>query len=173
MSSWLERTVNYTSWFMWLGRGLFLAIVVVIIITRSVFTIMRVDGHSMDPTLANGEWITVDLISKHFTSWKEGDIAILRFPGDPLHDIYVKRVIGLPGDKISVSNGKLIRNGTLLNETYLAPSVATQPGPIPFPRVIPRGYYLVLGDNRPISNDSRYFGLVPSSDMVGVVTGHI
>lgn len=172
MGSWLERTVNYASWFMWLGRGLFSAIVIVIILTRSIFTVIRVDGHSMDPTLSNGEWVTVDLISRHFTPWQEGDIAILRFPGDPLHDLYVKRIIGLPGDQIIVSNGTVSRNGLALNESYLSPGTLTEPGPISFPKIIPKDYYLVMGDNRPISNDSRYFGLVPTSDMVGRVVGH-
>ncbi len=169
MSPYFEKFVRSASWVMWLGRGMFFAVIVVLLLMRSVVTVIRIDGHSMDPTLADGEWVIVDLTSKHFQTWQRGDIAILRFPGDPLHSLYVKRVIGLPGDTVQLRNGSVLRNGAVITETYLEPGTPTEEGVVALPDVIPSGEVLVFGDNRSISNDSRYFGLVPEHDLIGKV----
>jgi len=96
-------------------------------------------------------------------------VVILRFPGDPIHSIYVKRIIGSPGDKITIDDGKVSRNGTQLDEHYVLAGMETQPGVVVLPESVPEGKYLVFGDNREISNDSRYFGLVPKSELIGKV----
>lgn len=172
MNQMLEKIARSVSWIMWLGRGLFFTVIVALIIMRSVITVIRIDGHSMDPTLRNGQWVAVDLISKHFKPWAEGDIAILKFPGDPIHSLYVKRVIGVPGDHVQISSGVVIRNGQQIFEPYLEPSTITEDGVYSIPEVIPPGQYLVFGDNRLISNDSRFFGLVPIDDFIGKVIGY-
>jgi len=169
MSQWFEKFVRSASWIMWLGRGVFLAVVILLVMMRSVITVIRIDGHSMDPTLQNGQWVFVDLISKRLTTWTNGDIVILRFPGDPLHSLYVKRIIGIPGDQITLIDGKVLRNNKALREPYLSPDTVTENGIVALPSVVPADKYLVLGDNRLISNDSRFFGLVPVSDLVGKV----
>lgn len=133
---------------------------------------VRIDGRSMDPTLTNGQWVMVNLLSKQFTPWGFGDIAILRFPGDPVHSLYVKRIIGVPGDAISLVDGGVKRNGKVIYEPYLANNTATLPGAFNLPDVVPENQYLVFGDNRQISNDSRFFGLVPAHDLVGKVMGY-
>jgi len=167
--SFIERTARSVAWIMWLGRGLFFTVVLLLLVMRSVVTAIRIDGHSMDPTLQDGQWVFVDLISKYSSGWNKGDVVILRFPGDPIHSIYVKRIIGVPGDKISIENGKVFRNGTLLDEHYVLAGMGTSSGVVKLPEVVPEDKYIVFGDNREISNDSRYFGLVPKSELIGKV----
>ena len=116
--------------------------------------------------------MAVDLGSNNFKGWDRGDIAILKFPGDPLNSWYVKRVIGLPGDVILIENGVVTRNGEVLNENYLLPGTLTENGVVDVSMQVPADKYLVLGDNRNISNDSRYFGYVPESNLYGEVIGY-
>lgn len=169
MNSFLEKLARSISWIVWLGRGIFFAMVILLIVMRSLITVIRIDGHSMDPTLRDGQWVAVDLISKRFHPWHSGDMAILRFPGDPIHSLYVKRVIGVPGDHLTIADGHLVKNGQVIPEPYLALGTTTEEGVAALPDVVPPDHYLVFGDNRAISNDSRYFGLVPIGDMVGKV----
>ncbi len=114
----------------------------------------------------------VDLVSERFNPWRSGDVVILRFPGDPIHSWYVKRIIGVPGDRVVIREGAVIRNGKKLAENYLNLSSVSTPGVINLPELVPAGQYLVLGDNRQISNDSRFFGFVPESDLYGKVMGY-
>jgi signal peptidase I len=172
MNNALEKWARSISWIMWFGKGLFFAVIIILILMRSVITVIRVDGHSMDPTLRDGQWVAVDLASNSFKGWDRGDIAILKFPGDPLHSWYVKRVIGLPGDVILIDNGVVTRNGEVLNENYLLPGTLTENGVVDISMQVPTDKYLVLGDNRNISNDSRYFGYVPKSNLYGEVIGY-
>lgn len=167
--SFIERTARSVAWIMWLGRGLFFTVILLLLIMRSVITAIRIDGHSMDPTLRDGQWVFVDLISKYSTGWNEGDVVILRFPGDPIHSIYVKRIIGVPGDRIRIENNRVYRNGILLDEHYIFAGTGTSQGVALLPEVVPADKYIVFGDNREISNDSRYFGLVPKSELIGKV----
>lgn len=172
MSPLYEKLVRYASWIMWLGRGVFYAVILLLVIMRSLVTVIRIDGHSMDPTLQDKQWILVDLISHRFKPWKRGDVVIVRFPGDPLHSLYVKRVIGLPGDTFALESGKVFINGVVLNEAYLGADATTDIGVIDLRQTIAHDQYIILGDNRKISNDSRFFGTVPREDMVGKVVGY-
>ncbi len=169
MNSLLEKLARSASWVMWLGRGLFLSVIILLVVMRSLITIIRIDGKSMDPTLANGQWVLIDLVSKRFQPWQEGDVVILRFPGDPIHSLYVKRIIGMPGDTIKIDKGMVSRNGSVLTEPYLALNTMTEEGPVRINGTVPPNQYLVFGDNRFISNDSRFFGYVPKDDLYGKV----
>ena len=172
MGSTLEKWARSISWIMWFGRSLFFTVIILIILLRSVITVIRVDGHSMDPTLRNGQWVIVDLITKNIKEWQYGDIVILKFPGDPLHSWYVKRIIGLPGDKILIEDGIVKRNSEVLEENYLLPGTLTENGVVNISMQVPEEKYIVLGDSRNISNDSRFFGYVPKNDLYGKVLGH-
>lgn len=172
MNSTLEKWARSISWIMWFGKSLFFVVIMVLILMRSVITVIRVDGHSMDPTLRDGQWVIVDLLSDKLKSWNRSDIVILKFPGDPLHSWYVKRIIGLPGDQITIENGSVEVNGVIVNENYLLPGTETENGVVDISMNVPDGQYLVLGDNRAISNDSRYFGFVPKSHLYGKVLGY-
>lgn len=131
---------------------------------------------SMIPTLKIGNRILVDKLSYDLHSIHRGDIVVFRKPptdtGDPQVQDLVKRVVGLPGDRISSApDGHVLINGKPLPEPYLQPYHRAGPGAgIPIrPQVVPPGHYFVMGDNRNDSKDSRYFGPISGSLVVGRV----
>jgi signal peptidase I len=135
---------------------------------------------SMLPTLQIGDRIIVNKLSYHLHDVHRGDIVVFARP--PLEDQeyadLVKRVIGLPGETISSKNGSVYINGKKLNEPWLPPGPDSFTGPLagddphpqfnlPGPVKIPAGEYFVMGDNRTDSEDSRFFGPIPKSLIVG------
>jgi signal peptidase I len=122
----------------------------------------RVDGQSMEPTLQNNQRLIIEKVSYYLRPPRRGDIIVLRLPNRQTEPL-IKRVIGLPGETVEIANGRVLINGQLLSEPYLNQS--TSPG-MPT-TVVPERQVLVLGDNRGHSNDSRAFGFVPFSDIVG------
>ena len=134
---------------------------------------------SMYPTLQVGDRIIVDKLSYHLHAVHRGDIVVFRRP--PLEDQeyadLVKRVIGLPGETISSQDGHIYINGKKLNEPWLPSGPSNYSGPLPGdshpqfnlpgPVKIPAGEYYVMGDNRTDSEDSRFFGPIPKSLIVG------
>src|SRR5579859_291951 len=131
-----------------------------------------VDGHSMEGGLHNGERIMVDKATYMFHAPTRGDVVVFIAPPEPTKD-YVKRIIGLPGDVVTVQNTTIIVNGIILSEPYVSPSNQGNPfnGNPQYPqyvkKVIPAGYYFVLGDNRNNSSDSRDWGLLPRKNIIG------
>lgn len=120
-----------------------------------------VEGFSMRPTLDNGQYVLVNKMAFRSSLPEYGDIVVFHFPVDPNQD-FIKRVMGLPGDEISVSDGKVIINGYSLSEPYIAaaPAYAGQ-------WTVPEGQIFVLGDNRNNSSDSHSWGPVPMENVVG------
>lgn len=115
----------------------------------------------MKPTLQPGYLLVVNKLSYKVGEPKHGDIVVFHFQGDKNED-YIKRVIGLPGDQVSVSNGIVTVNGTPLTEPYIAE----------LPKYsgtwnVPEGSLFVLGDNRNNSSDSHQWGFVDINDVVG------
>jgi signal peptidase I len=127
-----------------------------------------VDGVSMEPNLHNTERILVDKWSYLFHPPGRGDIIVFAAPPDPAVD-YVKRIIAVPGDIITIRNTTVIVDGVTLNETYIDPSLQGNPFLYkPINNVIvPQNEYFVLGDNRARSSDSRDWGFVPRNNIVG------
>lgn len=122
----------------------------------------RVDGLSMAPTLHHEERLLLEKVSYHFRAPARGDIIVLTLP-DRAHDPLIKRVVGVPGDVVAVRNGRVYIDGQPLAEPYLAQMT---PGNVTA-QLVPEGHVFVLGDNRGASNDSRMFGMVPVTDIVG------
>ncbi|MGA3147352.1 MAG: signal peptidase I [Acidimicrobiales bacterium] len=131
---------------------------------------------SMLPTLQIGDRIVVDKLSYHFEGVQRGDVVVFRRP--PLeradYSDLVKRVIGLPGDTVSSVDGRVYIDGKPLSEPWLPdPAPVTSPSPLPYPfslnrpYTVPAGDYYVMGDNRTDSEDSRYFGPISGSLIVG------
>jgi len=128
-------------------------------------------GSSMLPTFKDKEYILTDKITYKLRSPVRGEVVILQSPTNADID-FIKRVIGLPGDTISISDGKVYLNGKQLMEPYI--SVYTPIIPEGYLKdgdniLIPQRSYFVLGDNRPGSSDSREYGLVPSEHIIGRV----
>jgi signal peptidase I len=125
---------------------------------------------SMEPTLMIGDRILVDKISYHLHDVHRGDIVVFATPpgedaGPNVKDL-VKRVIGLPGETISSAGGMVVINGTPLKEPWLVPGTVTTGITT---QKIPAGEYFVMGDNRSDSQDSRFFGPIHGSLIVGRV----
>ena len=123
---------------------------------------VRVDGFSMKPTLQDSEFVLVNRLAYRFGAPQRGDIVVFHFPLDPGSQDLIKRVIGLPGETISVSAGVVSVNGQPLQEPYIAaPPLYTGEW------VVPSDSLFVLGDNRNDSSDSHSWGMLPLQEIVG------
>lgn len=128
------------------------------------FHLSIVRGRSMAPGIQDGDRILVEPWSYTLAGVERGDVVVLRYPLDPTLD-YIKRVIGLPGDRVTMANGHVWVNGELLNEPYVADVDRSTYLDVR----VKEDNYFVLGDNRPRSSDSREFGQVPSAYIRGRV----
>lgn len=128
---------------------------------NSVSARIRVDGSSMEPTLHGGEYVLVNKLSYRVGQPDYGDVIVFYYPRDPEQE-YIKRVIGLPGDQVDVSDGRVYVNGQPLEEPYIA-AAPVYPGSW----MVPENSLFVLGDNRNNSSDSHSWGSVPISYVVG------
>ena len=122
---------------------------------------VRVDGFSMNPTLQNGEYILVNKLAYKTGEPQRGDIVVFAFPMNPQEDL-IKRVIGLPGERVSIHQGVVKVNDVALEEPYIA-AAPLYDGEW----VVSDGQLFVLGDNRNESKDSHQWGLLPFENVVG------
>lgn len=136
-----------------------LIIIGVLLIKAYIVMPVQVKGTSMEPTLRENEIMILNKVGYKFNKLKRFDIVVIKLGDERL----IKRVIGLPGETIKYEDNKLYVNGEYVEESFLAPSVTTQN----FQVKIEDDYYFVLGDNREVSNDSRYFGAVNIKDIEG------
>jgi signal peptidase I len=125
---------------------------------------VQVEGTSMLPLLKNHERIVVNRIAYHVESIQRGDIIVFHYPLDPAES-FIKRVVGLPGDWVSIRDGQVYVNGRRLSEPYVLPAYLDQETYTPV-HVAPNHYY-VLGDHRDFSNDSRQWGTVARKYIYG------
>ena len=143
---------------------------VMFLVIRLVVQDFQVDGSSMVPTLQNSQFVLVDKLTYVFGAPQRGDIVVFMPPAvTSSKDPYIKRIIGVPGDHIIVNaEGYVSVNGVALNETYvsLISNATYQPKDI----IVEPGHYWVMGDNRPASSDSRFFGTVSRSEIIGKAT---
>ncbi len=147
-----------------LTKWIILLVVLIILINKFWITIFIVDGISMEPNLHDKELVMLNVSSYNSAEPKRGDVVVVKYPGDPDHRKYVKRVIGLPGEKIALVNGGVYINGKLLEEYYLPYGITSDPDQT---WQLSSKEYFLMGDNRPNSNDSRYFGAVEKRFIVG------
>ena len=146
---------------------LVLAVVIVLPIRLFVAQPFVVEGESMYPTFDSGDYLIVDELTYRFKEPERGDVVVFRYPQNP-KVFYIKRVIGLPGETVSIQQGQvtiLKADGTtiVLEEPYVVTDDATYTEST----VVGPGEYFVMGDNRPRSSDSRVWGLLPDNDLMG------
>jgi signal peptidase I len=150
-----------------------IALVIIVPVRMFVAEPFIVSGDSMDPTFATGQYLIVDQLSYHFEQPARGDVIIFRYPKDP-SIFFIKRIIGLPGETVSINNGVITiyntqhpegsSTGITLSEPYIAAdhrsydTSTTTLGPT---------QYFVMGDNRNQSSDSRVWGPVDRSLIIG------
>ncbi len=155
----------------------------------------RIPSGSMLPTITTHQRVLVDRIGVHFSSPQVGDIIVFHPPQDfsrcanpnegqnqagqdagracdvaqsqPSSQTFIKRLVGLPGDRISIRNGHVIRDGVAEKDSYIVPCEGGGSCSFAATITIPPGDYYMMGDNRPNSEDSRFWGPVPKSWIIG------
>ncbi len=170
------------------------ALVLALAIQAFIVKPYRIPSGSMLPTLQINQRVLVNRIGSDFSSPQLGDIVVFHPPKayadgclnpnegqvGPSHErpcdaqrtvrsseTFIKRVVGLPGDRISIRNGHVIRNGAPEKDAYIERCNGEMSCSFPGTITIPRGDYFMMGDNRPDSEDSRYWGPVPRSWIIG------
>jgi signal peptidase I len=144
-----------------------IALAIVIPIRMFIAQPFVVSGESMFPTFHNGQYLIIDEISYHLYGPHRGDVVVFRYPNDPSR-FFIKRIIGLPGEKISIKNGtvtiinKANPNGFVIDEPYINEKYTTTSD-----YETGDDQYFVMGDNRNRSSDSRTWGLLPRKLMTG------
>jgi signal peptidase I len=175
------------SWILELGKTIILSVFLALGIRTFVAEARWIPSGSMEPTLHGtpNQWeadkIIVDKVKYKFTKPERGDIVVFspteELKKEQYHDAFIKRIVGLPGEKVELREGQVYINNKLLEEDkYLYPSARTvvdvctsgqQPPFLAKPETIPPNSYLVLGDNRGSSYDGRCWGLVPQTNIIG------
>lgn len=138
-------------------------IVAVLLFRQFLYSPIRVTGDSMVPTLNDGDIMILDKIGYKINGLDRFDIVVVDYEGEKI----IKRVIGLPGDHIEYKNDKLYINGKYVEEEYERKETSDFILEFLGENTIPEDKYLVLGDNRPISKDSRIIGLIDKKDIEG------
>ncbi|MDQ2894783.1 MAG: signal peptidase I [Actinomycetota bacterium] len=154
----------------------------------------EIPSASMEPTLQIGQRVLVDRIGSHFSSPSVGDVVVFHPPSseacvnphqgeDPAgaasasacdsvqhthsSQTYIKRVVGMPGDHLSIRDGHVYRNRRRESDSYTQPCLGAAECNFPATIIVPPGDYYMMGDNRPDSLDSRFWGPVPKAWIIG------
>jgi signal peptidase I len=153
------------SWVRDLAFSILIAVVLIVFIYQPV----KVEGTSMEPGLSDNERIFINKFTYKLNlgDVRRGDTVVFWYPRDTTKS-YIKRVVGLPGDRIRIVNGQVSVNGAPLNEEYVAeryrdPSTWNEGQEM----LVPPAHYFVLGDHRSSSSDSRAWGWVPRENIYG------
>ncbi|GAA0446283.1 signal peptidase I [Lentibacillus halophilus] len=158
----LKKTKKKNEWLEW-GKALLIAVILALFLRSFIFATSVVDGESMEPTLEDGETILFNKMTYLFDEPEREDIVIIK---KPLKN-YVKRIIAMPGETITVKNGGLYIDGNLYDQAFLHSDQLTGTGRFG-PIKIPENSYFVMGDNRMISKDSRNgLGLIQETEIIG------
>ena len=159
-------------YFLWeVAKIVVIALVIVVPIRYFLFQPFFVKGQSMEPNYETGDYLIIDELSYRLRNPERGEVIVFKYPNDTTQR-YIKRIIGLPGETIEIKDGQVFisKNGSapeLLNEdNYLAFDIQTA-GNLKI--TLENDEYFVLGDNRPVSSDSRRWGVVPRKDIIGRV----
>ena len=149
----------------WL-RDLTLSVVIAAMVILFLYQPVKVEGTSMMPALVDQERIFINkfIYRLGIGDIQRGDLVVFWFPGDPSKS-YIKRVIGIPGDRVEIENGSVSVNGQRLQEDYVPEEYRDHVSILP--RTVPEDQFFVLGDHRSSSHDSRSWGPVPRRYIYG------
>jgi signal peptidase I len=157
-SSYLYSTLG-----VWL-RDLSIAVAIAAFIIVFIYQPVKVEGTSMMPSLEDQERVFVNKFVYRLESIERGDVVVFRYPRDPSKS-YIKRVVGVAGDRIRIDGGQVYVNDRAVDEDYVPPAYTDARS---YPEtVVPQQSYFVLGDHRSMSNDSRDFGPVNQGFIYG------
>lgn len=140
-----------------------------VVVYALLFRPYQVNGLSMFPNFENGEYVLTNLISLRFGHLDRGQVIVFHSPTEKNKD-FIKRIIGLPGDTVGLSNGDVTVNGKKIDQSFLPPHLRTNGGAFLQEGqqvVVPEGQYFVMGDNRDYSSDSREWGFVTKKKIIG------
>jgi signal peptidase I len=151
-------------------QSIIIALVAIFIIRNFLVQPFLVSGASMEPTFSSGDYLLIDEITYRFREPKRGEVIVFHYPNNE-KVYYIKRIIGLPGERVVFENGKVkifnqeYPNGFFLEEHYLDQDSKT----VGQEFLLGANEYFVLGDNRYYSSDSRVWGSLKKSEIVGLV----
>jgi len=157
------------SFFIELIKIVLIALVVIVPIRYFLFQPFYVRGASMEPNFYDNEYLIIDEITYRFTEPQRGDVVVVKATTNE-SDYLIKRIIGLPGETVKIKDGEVLiyypgdKAGNLLNESYLAEDIQTFGAK---DITLGENEYYVMGDNRPVSLDSRSFGPLPKDNIIG------
>ncbi|MDA8235233.1 MAG: signal peptidase I [Clostridia bacterium] len=145
-------------------ESVIIAVILAVIIRFFIFQPFYIPSGSMEPTLTEGDRIIVNKFLYRFKEPQRADVIVFKYPLDEKRD-FIKRIIGVPGDTVEIKNNELIINGKPVPEPYLAQNLEQNGnyGPV----TVPQDRYLMLGDNRNNSEDSRIWGMLPKENIRG------
>lgn len=147
----------------------FFAVAIFLVVYLTILQPHKIKGASMEPNFPDGEYLLTDKVSYRFNEPKRGDVIVFKAPvGEG--DEFIKRIIGLPGEKVTLKDNHIFINDKLLSEKYLDENLKTSGGYFlgeGATILVPDGKYLVLGDNRPHSSDSRSWGVIEKKVITG------
>lgn len=155
----------------------FLDIIQVVVFAVAIFLFVyllilqphKIKGASMMPNFPNGEFLLTDKVTYRFQEPERGDVVVFKAPTNNGEE-FIKRIVGLPGETVSIKNEEIYINNEKLDESYIEDSVVTSPSTFLQEGeevVVPANQYFVLGDNRTHSSDSRAFGFITKKDITG------
>jgi len=165
----LEKLFWATGWIYDFSKVAAVILIVGLVVHYFFFTILVVRGASMIPNYNDGEVLTINKIAYQLSAPNRGDVIAMYWPGET-EKRFIKRIVGLPGETVGIENGKVLINNQVLREPYLESSVKTLGDTT---RVLQSDEYFVLGDNRSVSSDSRAWGPVPRSFVLGKIGAHV
>jgi signal peptidase I len=145
-----------------------IAVVAVFLVRTFLAQPFLVSGSSMEPNFNNGNYLLVDELTYHLRTPERGEVIVFRYPKDT-SVYFIKRIIGLPGETVSITGGVVTVTDKGQKEVLKEPYIADAGTFSDFTETLGPGQYFVMGDNRNASFDSRSWGPVPSSDIVGLV----
>lgn len=170
----MQRGFSIVNFILEFVQSIVLALSVFVLLYLFVVQPNEIKGNSMLPNFVNGELLLTDKLSYQFGEPKRGDVVVFRAPpSEPCSEDeceYIKRIIGIPGDRVKVEGGVVFLNGQLLKQEFLTSDVLTDPGSFSqegVEKTIPPGQYLCFGDNRAHSRDGREFGPIKKELIVG------